>query len=194
MKFLWLLAALLVAPAAHAYTPDELRGDCQAAEEMYARQKSSDPFKSIRSARCIAYVAGFADSYAVSDYLAGKVGVKLNAFCLPNDPDLSMRLVRAVVIHVERVPPRTSVGPSTLVAGALQGARAGVPGDAGRHDRRTVMEIREGGLSDPQVIARGLRIDPGGVPGLRSPFVFSGATLALDRPAPRLGEHQQDFG
>ncbi|AXS80622.1 Rap1a/Tai family immunity protein [Dechloromonas sp. HYN0024] len=122
MKKLWLLAALcapLLATSAHAYTADELRGDCQIAEEMYAGQKSSDPFQAIRSARCIAYVAGFADSYAVSEYLAGKVGVKLNAFCLPNDPDLSLRLVRAVVIHVERVPPRTTVGPSTLVAGAL---------------------------------------------------------------------------
>ncbi|MBS1140196.1 MAG: hypothetical protein H6R13_1649 [Proteobacteria bacterium] len=95
MKYLWLIAALF-APQAQAYSPDELRGDCQAAEEMYARQqKSSDPFQSIRSARCIAYVAGFADSYAVSDYLAEKIGVKLNAFCLPNDPDLSLRLVRA---------------------------------------------------------------------------------------------------
>ena len=94
MKRLWLLAALVASPAAQAYTPDELRGDCQAAEEMYAQKKSSDPFKSIRSARCIAYVAGFADGYSVSNYLAEQVSVKLNAFCLPNDPDLSMRLVR----------------------------------------------------------------------------------------------------
>ena len=45
--------------------------------------------------------------------------MKLNAFCLPNDPDLSMRLVRAVVIHVERVPPNTTMSTATLVAGAL---------------------------------------------------------------------------
>ena len=119
MKLLWLLAALVASPAAQAYTPDELRGDCQAAEEMYAQKKSSDPFKSIRSARCIAYVAGFADGYAVSSYLAEQVSVKLNAFCLPNDPDLSMRLVRAVTIHVERVPPNTTMSTATLVAGAL---------------------------------------------------------------------------
>ena len=118
MKLLWLIP-FLFASSAQAYTGQELRGDCQAADEIYSGQKSSDPFHAIRSARCIAYVAGFADSYSVSEYLAGKVGVKLNAFCLPNDPDLSMRLVRAVVIHVERVPPRTTVGPSTLVAGAL---------------------------------------------------------------------------
>lgn len=45
-------------------------------------------------------------------------------------------------------------------------------------------------FADPQVLARGLRIDPGGVPGVRSPMVFSGAALSLDRPSPRLGEHQ----
>ncbi len=118
MKYLWLLLAFF-SLSAQAYTPDELRGDCQAAEELFAKQKNSDPLQSIRSARCIAYVAGFADGYAVSDYLAGQVGMKLNAFCLPNDPDLSMRLVRAVVIHVERVPPLTTMSTATLVAGAL---------------------------------------------------------------------------
>jgi crotonobetainyl-CoA:carnitine CoA-transferase CaiB-like acyl-CoA transferase len=30
------------------------------------------------------------------------------------------------------------------------------------------------------------------VPGVRSPFTFSDATLALDRPAPKLGEHQAE--
>jgi hypothetical protein len=118
MKLLWLISLLFSTPAL-AYTAQELRGDCQAADEMYAGEKSSDPIQAIRSARCMAYVAGFADSYAVSDYLAGQVGIKLNAFCLPKDPDLSMRLVRAVVIHVKHVPPNTSVSPATLVAGAL---------------------------------------------------------------------------
>jgi crotonobetainyl-CoA:carnitine CoA-transferase CaiB-like acyl-CoA transferase len=32
-----------------------------------------------------------------------------------------------------------------------------------------------------------------GVPGVRSPFTFSEATLALDRPAPKLGEHQDEI-
>ena len=43
-------------------------------------------------------------------------------------------------------------------------------------------------FADPQVIARGARIDPGGVPGVRPPFRFSDADLALDRPAPKLGQ------
>jgi crotonobetainyl-CoA:carnitine CoA-transferase CaiB-like acyl-CoA transferase len=44
-------------------------------------------------------------------------------------------------------------------------------------------------FADPQVIARGLRVDLGGMPGVRSPFVFSGAELALDQPSPMHGEH-----
>jgi crotonobetainyl-CoA:carnitine CoA-transferase CaiB-like acyl-CoA transferase len=43
-------------------------------------------------------------------------------------------------------------------------------------------------FADPQVQARGMRVDPGGVPGVRAPFRFSDADLALDRPSPRLGE------
>ena len=45
-------------------------------------------------------------------------------------------------------------------------------------------------FADPQIVHRNMRIDPEGVPGVRSPFVFSDAELALDRPAPKLGEHQ----
>ena len=42
-------------------------------------------------------------------------------------------------------------------------------------------------FADPQVIARQMQIAPDGVPGVRTPITFSGAELALDRPAPRLG-------
>jgi crotonobetainyl-CoA:carnitine CoA-transferase CaiB-like acyl-CoA transferase len=47
-------------------------------------------------------------------------------------------------------------------------------------------------FADPQVIARRMRLDLDGIPGVRSPFTFSDAELALSRPAPRLGEHQDD--
>jgi crotonobetainyl-CoA:carnitine CoA-transferase CaiB-like acyl-CoA transferase len=47
-------------------------------------------------------------------------------------------------------------------------------------------------FADPQVIARGMQIAPEGLPGVRSPMRFSGAELALDRPAPRLGQHQDE--
>ncbi len=42
-------------------------------------------------------------------------------------------------------------------------------------------------FEDPQVIARGMRIDLDGVPGVRSPFKFSDAELKLDSPSPKLG-------
>jgi len=45
-------------------------------------------------------------------------------------------------------------------------------------------------FADPQVVARGLRLDLDGVPGVRPPFRFSGADLALERPSPSLGADQ----
>ncbi|EAQ01650.1 Putative acyl-CoA transferase/carnitine dehydratase [Pseudooceanicola batsensis HTCC2597] len=42
-------------------------------------------------------------------------------------------------------------------------------------------------FEDPQVIARGMRIDPEGVPGVRGPFRFSEAELKLERASPKLG-------
>ncbi len=47
-------------------------------------------------------------------------------------------------------------------------------------------------FADPQVVARGMQLDFDGVPGVRSPFTFSAAELKLDRPAPKLGEHQDE--
>ena len=47
-------------------------------------------------------------------------------------------------------------------------------------------------FADPQVVARKLQIAPEGLPGVRSPMTFSAADLALDRPAPRLGQHQDE--
>ncbi len=43
-------------------------------------------------------------------------------------------------------------------------------------------------FADPQVIARGMRVELGGMAGVRSPFTFSDAELALDRPSPIHGE------
>ncbi len=48
-------------------------------------------------------------------------------------------------------------------------------------------------FADPQMQHRQMQLDFDGVPGLRSPFTFSGADLALDRPAPKLGEHQAEI-
>jgi crotonobetainyl-CoA:carnitine CoA-transferase CaiB-like acyl-CoA transferase len=43
-------------------------------------------------------------------------------------------------------------------------------------------------FADPQVIARGLRLDIDGAPSVRPPMRFSDADLSLDRPAPKLGQ------
>src|SRR5690606_31343822 len=43
-------------------------------------------------------------------------------------------------------------------------------------------------FADPQVAARGLRLDLGATAGLRSPFVIDGERLASDLPAPVLGD------
>ena len=48
-------------------------------------------------------------------------------------------------------------------------------------------------FADPQVIHRQMQLDLGGIPGVRSPFRFSGADLALDRPSPKLGEHAAEI-
>ncbi len=44
-------------------------------------------------------------------------------------------------------------------------------------------------FADPQMQARQMQIELGGIPGVRSPFTFSEAQLALDTPSPRKGEH-----
>ena len=47
-------------------------------------------------------------------------------------------------------------------------------------------------FADSQVVARGMEIAPEGIKGVRSPMVFSDAELALERTAPRLGQHQDE--
>ncbi len=49
-------------------------------------------------------------------------------------------------------------------------------------------------FADPQIVHRGMRVDLDGVASVRSPFVFSDAELALDRPSPRLGQDQDLLG
>ncbi|SEP64943.1 Crotonobetainyl-CoA:carnitine CoA-transferase CaiB [Loktanella sp. DSM 29012] len=45
-------------------------------------------------------------------------------------------------------------------------------------------------FADPQVVARGLRIDRDGVPGVRMPVLFSDATAVSDSASPTLGQDQ----
>jgi crotonobetainyl-CoA:carnitine CoA-transferase CaiB-like acyl-CoA transferase len=55
-------------------------------------------------------------------------------------------------------------------------------------------------FSDPQVIARGMKIDlpnagakSGTIPGVRTPINFDGWPAASDRPSPQLGEHTAEI-
>lgn len=43
-------------------------------------------------------------------------------------------------------------------------------------------------FADPQIQARGMQIEPQGIPGIRTPIKFSDADLVLDKPAPKLGQ------
>lgn len=48
-------------------------------------------------------------------------------------------------------------------------------------------------FADPQFNARNMKITPDGVPGVRTPIVFSDAELNLDHRSPKLGEHNLEF-
>ena len=78
---------------------------------------------------------------------------------------------------------RTATWTRDALLAALEGA--GVP--AGPIN--TVAEV----FADPQVRARGMQIAPDGIPGIRTPIALSASELALDRRAPRLGEHTEEI-
>lgn len=48
-------------------------------------------------------------------------------------------------------------------------------------------------FADPQFAFRKMKIEPQGIPGLRTPITFSGSDLALDRRSPKLGEHTAEI-
>ena len=48
-------------------------------------------------------------------------------------------------------------------------------------------------FADPQFKARGMRIEPQGIPGIRSPIAMSASALKLDRRSPKLGEHTTEI-
>lgn len=48
-------------------------------------------------------------------------------------------------------------------------------------------------FADPQFNARKMKITPDGVPGVRTPIVFSDAELNLNHRSPKLGEHNEEI-
>lgn len=114
------LLALFACASAQAYDIKQLDSDCRAQELHIGDERPAvDVPTQAKTASCLAYIRGVVDGYTIGETLAGKIGVRLNAFCLPNDSELDFRLTRAVVIQLERLPPRSTVSPATLVAGAL---------------------------------------------------------------------------
>ncbi|WP_062202793.1 CaiB/BaiF CoA-transferase family protein [Aureimonas sp. AU12] len=48
-------------------------------------------------------------------------------------------------------------------------------------------------FAEPQFLHREMRIEAGGIPGVRTPITLSDAALDFDAPSPRLGEHGADI-
>ena len=48
-------------------------------------------------------------------------------------------------------------------------------------------------FADPQFKSRGMKIEPQGTPGIRSPILMSESPLALNRRSPKLGEHTAEI-
>lgn len=108
------------------------------------------------------------------------------AFCrvldlpdLPGNPDYATNPAR--VAHRQTLCPLLAEATTRHTKAALIALMEanGVPGGP----INTVAEA----LEEPQVLARGLKIAPEGLAGLRSPLRFSRSALALDRAAPALG-------
>lgn len=98
---------------------------------------------------------------------------------LPGNPDYATNPAR--VAHRETLCPLLAEATARHAKAALIALMEanGVPGGP----INTVAEA----LEEPQVLARGLKIAPEGLAGLRSPLRFSRSDLALDRAAPGLG-------
>lgn len=78
---------------------------------------------------------------------------------------------------VPKLAAATAARPRAALIADLE--RAGVPAGP-------INDVAEA-LAEPQIVARGMRIAPEGLPGLRTPLCFSESPLALDRAAPLLG-------
>ncbi len=104
---------------------------------------------------------------------------------LAQDPDYATNPAR--VANRARLVPVLAGATARLTRAELIAAleKAGVPGGP-------VNDVAEA-LADPQVAARGLRIAPEGIAGLRSPMRFSRSPLVTDRAAPALGQGDWHF-
>ena len=105
---------------------------------------------------------------------------------LAQDPDYATNPAR--VANRAALVPLLAQATGRLTRAALIAAldAAGVPVGP-------VNDVAEG-LADPQIAARGLRIAPEGIAGLRTPILFSRSTLDTARAAPALGAGDWRWG
>ena len=82
-----------------------------------------------------------------------------------------------------RIAAVTAARPKADLIAAMEAA--GIPGGP-------INDVAEA-LAEPQIAARGMRIAPEGLPGLRTPIVFSRSDLALDKASPALGDGEWHF-
>lgn len=109
---------------------------------------------------------------------------------LPQNPDFTTnaaRVANRVVLREKMVAALAAFERDALLAKL---DAAGVPASP----INTIGEM----FADPQVIARGMRMDlddrhGGALPSVRSPMKLSETPLTYDRPSPRLGEHTAEI-
>ncbi|RJL21792.1 CaiB/BaiF CoA transferase family protein [Paracoccus siganidrum] len=109
----------------------------------------------------------------------------LDLHALAQDPDYATNPAR--VAHRDRLVPQLSAATARFTRAGLIAALEGAGVPAG-----PVNDVAEA-LADRQVAARGLRIAPEGIAGLRSPLRFSRSRLETERAAPTLGEGEWRF-
>lgn len=109
---------------------------------------------------------------------------------LADDPAFATNAARVANRHALRghtVPALAGFGRAEILA-ALE--EAGVPASPINDISQT--------FADPQVVARGMRLDlddghGNALPSVRAPMVMSATPLAYERPSPRLGEHTEEI-
>lgn len=109
---------------------------------------------------------------------------------LAEDPAFATNSARVANRHALRehtVPALTGFDRAEILAALEQ---AGVPASPINDISQT--------FADPQVVARGMRLDlddghGNALPSVRAPMVMSATPLAYERPSPRLGEHTEEI-
>lgn len=109
---------------------------------------------------------------------------------LAEDPQFATNSARVANRHALRghtVPALARFGRGEILAALEQ---AGVPASPINDISQT--------FADPQVVARGMRLDlddghGNALPSVRAPMVMSATPLAYERPSPRLGEHTDEI-